>query len=62
VFCLCFSSAVISTGGVLAQLVETLLYTPEGVGLIPDGVNGIFFIDVEISIRNISFGVKAVGA
>jgi hypothetical protein len=36
-----------SLGHAMAQLVEALRYKPEGRGfMIPDGVNGFFFIDI----------------
>jgi hypothetical protein len=57
----------------VSQLVEALRYKPEGRGLNPDVVIGIFHSShtmalgltqplTEMSTRNISWGVKAAGA
>jgi hypothetical protein len=61
----------------VAQSVQALSYIPNIVGSIPDGVTGIFHWHIpsgrtvalgstqlitEVSSRNISWGVKSVGA
>jgi hypothetical protein len=62
VLCCHYYSLLLSEGHAVAQLVEALRCTRKVASSIPDGVIGVFFIDIIVSDGNISWGVKAAGA